>query len=126
MRTVAAGFLLLAASAAATAQPDGAGPTAGRQLLEEFLALVQRKDWKYEPATWPKIEADARKRAEKATDAMSVYPILADVLWEMGDVHGALDVDAARTEQYKKRYGKLWSEPRAHAPDSEFTERTTV
>ncbi len=101
-------------------------PTAGQRFIEDFLAKAKAHDWKYDPATWPKIADEARRRAAETTDSLSAYPIVADVLWQMGDEHGALDPGDARTAEYKKRYGSLWSEPRSHRPASALMDRASV
>lgn len=113
---------LFVCAAFALAKP----PSAGQRFVEEFLAKAKANDWKYDAATWPKIAAEARRRAADTTDALSAYPIVADVLWQMGDEHGALDPGEKHTEEYKARYGKLWSEPRSHRPASALMDRAEV
>jgi hypothetical protein len=100
--------------------------SASRDYLEEALGIIQKNDWKYDAHSWASITSKARTNTPESSDPTDAYAAVADVLWDMGDLHGGLQPSPSTLADYKRRHGKLWSEPRAKAPASKLVDRNKI
>jgi carboxyl-terminal processing protease len=114
--------LLLGTGAARAAEPA----VSGKAFVEEFIGLAEKRDIFASGPQWDRVKAWARQSATATTDSLSAYPIVAEALKSTGDFHGGLGPTEENTNRYKARYGKLWAEPSARHPNSDFLDRSAL
>jgi carboxyl-terminal processing protease len=95
----------------------------GSAFVEEFLLIAGANGLVATQPQWKELSAQARKSALGTKDSISAYPIVAQTLKALGDHHGGLSPTRENTEEYKRRYGKLWAEADSRQPTSSFMER---
>jgi len=104
-------------------QVQAAPAETGPAFVEEFLTIAGINGSIATEPQWSQLSTEARQKASGTTDSLSSYPIVAQMIKALGDHHGGLSPTKENTKEYKRRYGKLWSEADSRPPASAFMER---
>lgn len=98
------------------------------EYVDEALAVAKSKSFHTREVDWSALTDREHKAAESATDILDTYPILVDILIQLGDGHSFIQVSPERRAAFKARYGYEFN--RAFAarkkPTSSFSGRADI
>lgn len=98
------------------------------EYVDEALAVAKSKSFHTADVDWVALAEREHKAAEGATDILDTYPILVDILIQLGDGHSFIQVSPERRAAFKARYGYEFN--RAFAarkkPTSSFIGRSEI